>query len=216
MIAPCPLLTHNVTLPRLTNNFLFKDRCALPDQMSFVLTFARRAFVLAMRNRDRTNLDEIAILGLSVTPKDFPHNMLPGRRPKLRVASHPRSARRSCPGPARCFFGGAKNRYYTQLCCSARVRSWPLADALLGECSGRFRGQNGHARTRVVRQLLTRSSLNVRVAVQAPSVYFLETHSPTLRPSKSEERTGVEGMVGDREFARPWAGYCRGRIGSRR
>jgi hypothetical protein len=35
-----------------------------------------------MRNRDRTNLDEIAIFGLSVTPKDFPHNMLPGRRPK--------------------------------------------------------------------------------------------------------------------------------------
>ena len=26
------------------------------------------------------------------------------------------------------FFWGAKNRYYTQLCCSARVRSWPLAD----------------------------------------------------------------------------------------
>ena len=131
--------TRRAGMGRLTNNFLFKDRCALPDQMSFVLTFARRAFVLAMRNRDRTNLDEIAIFGLSVTPKDFPHNMLPGRRPKLRVALHPRSARRSCPGPARCFLG-AKNRYYTQLCCSARVRSWPLAAAPINNLRGSFRG----------------------------------------------------------------------------
>ena len=146
------LMTHNVTLPRLTNNFLFKDRCALPDQMSFVLTFARRAFVLAMRNRDRTNLDEIAIFGLSVTPKDFPHNMLPGRRPKLKVASHPRSARRSCPGPARCFFWGAKNRYYTQLCCSARVRSWPLADIEVTRSDVRFRGQSRRAIRRQARR----------------------------------------------------------------
>jgi hypothetical protein len=64
-------------MARLTNNFLFKDRCTLPDQMSFVLTFPRRAFVFAMRKRNRTNLDEIAIFCLSVTPKDFPHNMLP-------------------------------------------------------------------------------------------------------------------------------------------
>jgi hypothetical protein len=124
------LLTHNVTLPRLTNNFLFKDRCALPDQMSFVLTFARRAFVLAMRNRDRTNLDEIAIFGLSVTPKDFPHNMLPGRRPKLRVASHPRSARRSCPGPARCFFGGCQE---------------PVLHSTLLQRTSPFLAQSGHS-----------------------------------------------------------------------
>ena len=132
------LMTHNVTLPRLTNNFLFKDRCALPDQMSFVLTFARRAFVLAMRNRDRTNLDEIAIFGLSVTPKDFPHNMLPGRRPKLRVASHPRSARRSCPGPARCFFGGCQE---------------PVLHSTLLQRTSPFLALSGHASERLSRQL---------------------------------------------------------------
>ena len=63
-------------MAQLTNNFLFKDRCALPDQMSFVLTFPWRALVFAMRNRDRTNLDEISIFALSVTTKDFPHDML--------------------------------------------------------------------------------------------------------------------------------------------
>jgi hypothetical protein len=56
---------------RLTNNLLFKDRCALPDQMSFVLTFPWGGFVLAMRNRDCTNLDEISILAFSVTTKDL-------------------------------------------------------------------------------------------------------------------------------------------------
>jgi hypothetical protein len=61
---------------RLTNSFLFKDRRALPDQMSFVLTLPWRTFVFAMRNRDCTNLDEISILALSVTTKDFPHDML--------------------------------------------------------------------------------------------------------------------------------------------
>jgi hypothetical protein len=61
---------------RLTNYFLFKDRCALPDQISFVLTFPWGAFVFAMRNRDCTNLDEISVLALSVTTKDFPHDLL--------------------------------------------------------------------------------------------------------------------------------------------
>jgi hypothetical protein len=70
------VLAFGSRMARLTNNFLFKDRCALPDQMSFVLTFPWRAFVFAMRNRDRTNLDEIAIFALSVTTKDFPHDML--------------------------------------------------------------------------------------------------------------------------------------------
>jgi len=69
--------TRRAGMGRLTNNFLFKDRCALPDQMSFVLTFPWRAFVFAMRNRDCTNQDEISILVLSVTTKDFPHDMLP-------------------------------------------------------------------------------------------------------------------------------------------
>jgi hypothetical protein len=63
-------------MPQLANYFLFKDRCALPDQMPFVLTFAWRGFVFAMRNRDCTNWDEIAIFALSVTTKHFPHDML--------------------------------------------------------------------------------------------------------------------------------------------
>ena len=59
---------------RLTNNFFLKDRCALPDQMPFVLTFTWRAFVFAMRNRDCTNLDEISVSAFGVTTKDdFPH-----------------------------------------------------------------------------------------------------------------------------------------------
>jgi hypothetical protein len=51
-------------LARLTNNFLLKDCCALPDQMSFVLTFSGRAFVFAMGKRDRTNWHEIAVFTL--------------------------------------------------------------------------------------------------------------------------------------------------------
>ena len=70
------VLAFESRMAKLTNNFLFKDRCALPDQMSFVLTFPWRALVFAMRNRDRTNLDEISIFALSVTTKDFPHDML--------------------------------------------------------------------------------------------------------------------------------------------
>ena len=70
------VLAFEARMAQLTNNILFKDRCALPDQMSFVLTFPWRALVFAMRNRDRTNLDEISIFALSVTTKDFPHDML--------------------------------------------------------------------------------------------------------------------------------------------
>ena len=62
---------------RLTNNFFLKDGCALPDQMSLVLTVPWRAFVFAMQHRDCTNMDEISILTLSVTTKDFPHDILP-------------------------------------------------------------------------------------------------------------------------------------------
>jgi hypothetical protein len=72
----CVRNTTNIINPRLTNNFLFEDRCALPDQMTFVLTFPWRAFVFAMRNRDCTNQDEISISALGVTTKDFPHDML--------------------------------------------------------------------------------------------------------------------------------------------
>ena len=53
------------------------------------------------------------------------------------------------------FFWGAKNRYYTQLYCSARVPSWPLADAALSVCRGSFRGNNGRASWRIARRLLT-------------------------------------------------------------
>jgi hypothetical protein len=60
----------------LTNNFLFKDRRALSDQMSFVLTFHRRGFTFGIRNRDRTDLDEIAIFAFSVPTQDFPHDIL--------------------------------------------------------------------------------------------------------------------------------------------
>jgi hypothetical protein len=45
--------------------------------MSFVLTFPWRGFVLAMRDRDRADENEIAVLALGVTTKDFPHEMLP-------------------------------------------------------------------------------------------------------------------------------------------
>jgi hypothetical protein len=44
--------------------------------MSFVLTLPWRSFVLAMRNRDRANKNEIAVFVFSVTTKDFPHDML--------------------------------------------------------------------------------------------------------------------------------------------
>ena len=63
-------------MARLANNFFFEDRCALPDQMFFVLTFPWRAFVFGIRNRDRTNLDEIAIFAFSVTTQDFPQDIL--------------------------------------------------------------------------------------------------------------------------------------------
>jgi hypothetical protein len=46
---------HNLGKRRLTYNFFLKDRCALPDQISSSLTSSRRAFILAMRYRDRSN-----------------------------------------------------------------------------------------------------------------------------------------------------------------
>ena len=61
----------------LTNNLLFEDRCALPDQISFVLTLPWRAFIFVMGERDCTNLDKIAISVLSVTTKHLPHDNAP-------------------------------------------------------------------------------------------------------------------------------------------
>jgi hypothetical protein len=61
---------------RLTNSFFLKDRCSLSDQISFILASNRRAFILAMRERDRANKNEIEIFIFSVTSNDFPHDML--------------------------------------------------------------------------------------------------------------------------------------------
>jgi hypothetical protein len=52
---------------RLINCFLLEDRCPLPDQMSFVLAVSWRGLVLAKRDRDRANKNEISILVFSVT-----------------------------------------------------------------------------------------------------------------------------------------------------
>src|SRR5215469_5868548 len=61
---------------RLTNSFSLKDRCSLSDQISFILASCWRAFILAMRDRDRANKNEIEIFVFSVTSNDFPHDML--------------------------------------------------------------------------------------------------------------------------------------------
>ena len=59
---------------RLTNSFFLKDRCSLSDQISFILASNWRAFILAMRDRDRANKNEIEIFVFSVTSNDFPHD----------------------------------------------------------------------------------------------------------------------------------------------
>ena len=61
---------------RLTNSFFLKDRCSLSDQISFILASNWRAFILAMRDRDRANKNEIEIFVFSVTSNDFSHDML--------------------------------------------------------------------------------------------------------------------------------------------
>ena len=53
-----------------------KSHKTSPDQISFVLTFTRSGFVFAMRNGDRTNLDEIALFAPSVTTNHLPHDLL--------------------------------------------------------------------------------------------------------------------------------------------
>src|SRR5262245_12382548 len=57
----------------LTNRFFLKDRCALPDQMSFSLARSWRAFVLAKKDRRGANKSEITIFVFSITAKDFSH-----------------------------------------------------------------------------------------------------------------------------------------------
>jgi len=58
---------------RLTNRFFLEDRCALPNQMCFFPTFPWRGFVLAVRDRDRANMNEIPISVFDITAKDFSH-----------------------------------------------------------------------------------------------------------------------------------------------
>ena len=65
---------------RLSNSLFLEDRCALPDQISFGLTFPWARFVLAMRDMDRANKKEIASFVFSVTAKDLPHEMHPINR----------------------------------------------------------------------------------------------------------------------------------------
>src|SRR5262249_23158179 len=72
-------------------SFLLKDRCALPDQMSFVFTFPRRRFILAIRDGDGANKNKIAVFDFRVTPKHFPHDLL------LYDHRSPRSALRAVP-----------------------------------------------------------------------------------------------------------------------
>ena len=75
--AACVLISMMVLVcSALTNNFFLEDRCSMSDQIPFFPTLPRRAFVFAMRHRNRPNKDGIAILALSVTTKDFPHAML--------------------------------------------------------------------------------------------------------------------------------------------
>jgi len=63
-------------LGRLTNRFFLKDRCALPDQMSFSLARSWRAFLLAKEDRRGANKNEITIFVFSITAKDFSHGVL--------------------------------------------------------------------------------------------------------------------------------------------
>jgi hypothetical protein len=62
---------------RSASNLFLKDRCAFPDQMSFVPPFPWGRLVLAVGYRDCFDKNEIAVFVFSVTAKDFPHEMLP-------------------------------------------------------------------------------------------------------------------------------------------
>src|SRR5262249_38674468 len=57
----------------ISQDLLLKDRCPLPDQTSFGLTFPWARFVLAMRDRDRANKNEVAISVFCVATKDLSH-----------------------------------------------------------------------------------------------------------------------------------------------
>jgi hypothetical protein len=57
----------------------------LPDEVSFILASSWGAFILAVRDGDRANENEIEIFVFSVTSNDFPHDML--LSPSLKVRS---------------------------------------------------------------------------------------------------------------------------------
>jgi hypothetical protein len=61
---------------RLASKLFLKDRCALPDQMSFVFTFSWGRFILAMRDRHRADKNEISVFGFGVATKNLPHDVL--------------------------------------------------------------------------------------------------------------------------------------------
>src|SRR5215471_4390495 len=63
---------------RLTNRFFPKDRCTLPNQMSFLPAHSCSAFVLAKGDRHGANKNEIAIFVFSVTTKGFSLTRAPG------------------------------------------------------------------------------------------------------------------------------------------
>jgi len=67
--------------------FPLEDRRALPDQMPPILALPRRALVLAVRDGDRADENEIAIFVSGVTANDRPHDVLPCGLKELR-ASH--------------------------------------------------------------------------------------------------------------------------------
>src|SRR5215831_16921984 len=56
---------------RLTNRFFPKDRCTLPNQMSFLLAHSCSAFVLAKGDRHGANKNEIATFVFSEPRRAF-------------------------------------------------------------------------------------------------------------------------------------------------
>ena len=88
------------------------------------------------------------------------------------------------------FFWGAKNRYYTQLCCSARVRSWPLADTMVSDGRGSFRGKSGHQEFGRSRQLLTQMRRRPRFAVEPPKPFAAAFNLLVLTASMPPQELG--------------------------
>ena|SRR5215831_12709214 len=99
------------------DKIVLKDRCSLSDQISFILASNRRAFTLAMRDRDRANKNEIENYSL--------------------VASYKRAARADCAAGAAC---GRRRRDGTTTFFTAAqdVRFWHIADISTRSTNVRF------------------------------------------------------------------------------